>query len=386
MTTRDDGAVAGCPLPRARRVFDDGARLGWHSGAQISVVTLDGDEQHVAWGHAVPDGREMDVHMVFPLFCAARPVLAIAIAQLAFEGALGLDDPVALYIPGFERNGKALATVRHVLQHRVGFGPDPVEASVGNWSEKVAAVCGAAVDPDHVGRRVWYQPASFWYVLGEIVMRLRGSPLAEALRAHVVTPLGLHEMWMGMTPSAYAEARSRLATVADLRKDADPFLIDLGSAAVCCDYGPLSPRSSIAQLASFYRELLSADAPGRLGLDDLTFRSLRTPQAGLAPDGHFGVTTDVGLGVQVESRRHGRASTWFGAHCSHQTFGYYGAAGILGFADPEAGIALAMGFNGQGNPLRNRFRRHAVVKAIYEDIGSAATRRPRGTARRDEAK
>ncbi len=54
------------------------------------------------------------------VFSTTKGVTAIVVNQLAQEGLLDLDAPVAAVWPAFGRNGKKTITLRHVLGHRAG--------------------------------------------------------------------------------------------------------------------------------------------------------------------------------------------------------------------------------------------------------------------------
>jgi CubicO group peptidase (beta-lactamase class C family) len=81
---------------------------------------------------------------LFFLFSASKPLIALAVHQLAERGALSLGEPVARYWPEFGQRGKNAITIRQVLQHRSGL---PVARSfmrdalaMTNWAASVRAL------------------------------------------------------------------------------------------------------------------------------------------------------------------------------------------------------------------------------------------------------
>lgn len=115
---------------------------------------------------------------------------AMMVMQLAEEGKVKLDDPVALYLPGtrIERNelGSDPVTVRHLLSHTAGL-PDlryynpPFYSEVPLVKKKVPGQIYPA------GRH--YRYANYGYlVLGRLVEELRGAPLQECLKTYIYLP------------------------------------------------------------------------------------------------------------------------------------------------------------------------------------------------------
>jgi len=130
------------------------------------------------------------------LWSSTKPFIAVALLQLIEEGRAALDDRVSRHIPEFGRNGKERATIVHLLTHRGGF-PDSspelrrgVALLTGDWDATLAHIyeLPAVWEP---GRDRGYHPSTGWFVLGELIQRLDGRPLAEALRARVLEPAGI---------------------------------------------------------------------------------------------------------------------------------------------------------------------------------------------------
>ncbi len=88
-------------------------------------------------------------------------------------------------------------------------------------------------------------------------------------------------------------------------------------------------------------------------------------------DQTFGYALDRGLGVVVDSKQYGIASSWFGTRCSPRAFGHAGAWSSVAFADPEYQLVVALGFNGMmaTAPRKHDARVIAVLDALYDDLG-----------------
>jgi D-alanyl-D-alanine carboxypeptidase len=92
-----------------------------------------------------------------------RTMVAVSVLKLMEEGRLVLDDSIAKYLPGIEAllpPEPASVTVRRLLGHTTGI---PYAAGLSDYA-----------------------------VLGFLVERLRGAPLAAVLRADILDPLDLH--------------------------------------------------------------------------------------------------------------------------------------------------------------------------------------------------
>jgi CubicO group peptidase (beta-lactamase class C family) len=133
----------------------------------------------------------------FLLWSATKPFVAVALLQQIDAGRASLDDRVERWIPEFGRSGKAPATLAHVLSHRGGFpenlSPDLARALWrlrGDPDELLRFVCEmqALWEP---GTDRGYHGLSGWTIVGELVQRLSGRPLRDALRALVLDPLGI---------------------------------------------------------------------------------------------------------------------------------------------------------------------------------------------------
>ena len=109
------------------------------------------------------------------------------VLRLVEAGELGLDDPVAKYLPAF---GKEQVTLRHLLTHSSGL---PAIREVwrlpGTAQERFAAVLAEPLESP-VGTVVKYSDLGF-IMLGRIVAEAVGKPLDEAFGELVAAPLGM---------------------------------------------------------------------------------------------------------------------------------------------------------------------------------------------------
>lgn len=356
-------------LPATERVVQQGIVAGLHTGGQVYVYASDGSRYAASVGDDGA-GNPMSRATLMPLFCAARPVLALAAARLTLTHGVDLDAPLAEYVPEYGQSGKNRVTARHVLTHTSGIRNDPALSLRGYpWDEVVAAVCAAPIEPGWApGSQAAYQALSYWYVIGELVMRVSGLPLSEYLRLHILLPLGLADAWVGMTADDYEQNKARLGHVTQVGPGG-PVPAELETPHFCRGHLPFSPRGTARDLARFY-DLLLRPGPAAEMLPGALIRSFCVPARTGMRDHAWGDgrgIIDWGLVGVFESRRYGRALQLFGRHSSDSTFGHFGHHATVGFADPDAGIAAAFCLTGMPDAMNAHLRTQAVCTAIYRD-------------------
>lgn len=211
-------------------------------------------------------GHAFEWASVTKLFTAYATLVAVE------EGSVELDEPV----------GPAGSTIRHLLAHASGLGP---EGDALSAPERTRVYSNGAID-----------------LLAEEVARRTGMPFAEYLDEAVLRPLGLGAKLLGRP------AEGLVGTLGDL--------------------------------LAFGRELLEPRLLARETLDEATttqFPGLR----GVLPGYGRMDPNDWGLGFELKD---GKSPHWTGSRNSPGTFGHFGSkAGTATFlwVDPVAGLACA---------------------------------------------
>ena len=135
------------------------------------------------------------------MFSAGKPFIAVLVHKLAEQGRIALDAPVARYWPEFAGSGKGEVTVRRVLQHRSGMAVATTSLgdalAMTHWSRSVHRIERAKLRWP-VGAVPAYQYLAFGFILGELVERVTGMPVAEVLREELLDPLNLHDTYLGV--------------------------------------------------------------------------------------------------------------------------------------------------------------------------------------------
>ena len=348
------------------------AEQGSSVGAQVGVW-LRGRTATLASGLAAP-GRPMAADTLLPWFSVTKALTAVAVVQQWERGRLDPDDPVAAHLPGFGSGGKEGVTLRHLLTHTARLSATP--RGDETWDELVAAACASPLaDGWTPGRRAAYSPRLGFSVLGAVVQRLDGRPFDAYVSEEVFEPLGMADSWVALTPERHEAYGGRMGVMHDTSGAAP---VPIAALARAEGFARTLPASSgVGPAGDLVRLFAALVNKGELdgvrilsaqGADSMCARH----RAGLE-DETFGGYLDWGLGVIVNSWHYERrpAPYGFGNAASPRTFGHGGNQSSVAFADPEAGLAVAVVFNGMAGEAGHHRRTQPVLDALYEDLGLA---------------
>ncbi len=138
---------------------------------------------------------------LFLLASITKPVVYMAALQMVERGLLNLSDKVTRYIPEFAAHGKEDVLVFHLFTHTSGL-PDMLSNNAelrAKHAPLKAFLDGAARDTKLAfkpGTQLRYQSMGT-AVVGEIVQRRSGLPIAEYLKREIFGPLGLQSTGLG---------------------------------------------------------------------------------------------------------------------------------------------------------------------------------------------
>lgn len=138
---------------------------------------------------------------MFLMASITKPIVYMAALRLVERGLLNLSDRVTRYIPEFAAHGKEDVLVFHLFTHTSGL-PDMLPNNAGLRKQHAplkAFLEGASCDTTLAfkpGTQLRYQSMGT-AVVGEIVQRLSGLPIAEYLKREIFAPLGLQSTGLG---------------------------------------------------------------------------------------------------------------------------------------------------------------------------------------------
>jgi CubicO group peptidase (beta-lactamase class C family) len=354
--------------PIARTLEQQVAR-GGPGGAAVCVYHRGRKVADLWAGDRDPDGRPWTSDTMAMSFSTTKGVVATALHVLADRGQLRYEDRVAEYWPEFAQSGKEAITVRDVLSHRAGLPqirslvdrPDRIL----DWDYMTEALADATprLAP---GGPCAYHAFTFGWLAGEIVQRVSGLPLAEALRSLLAEPLGLDGCYIGAPSEAKARAAALIrpngaALVGLIGSRGLMSALDRVSRTIRIPVSPLLIQDAlvpgdIGELMWDPR-ILDTPIPAANGL--FTARSLARLYAALAEGGTLdGVRLLSRRAVtrisQVQTRERDRVLQlpmhWrLGYHSAFTTrgripsgFGHFGYGGSGAWCDPERRLSMAM--------------------------------------------
>ncbi len=194
---------AGGPIPAGAlqaRLNAVRARLNI-PGVTVAILWDDGRQWLGASGlRDVAANDPMTTGTAVALASVSKTFTAAVVLQLVDEGKLSLDESVAPLLPEYDLDKRI--TLRMLLDHTSGL-PDYFlnvkidralqSAKNATWTPDEAF---AYVPKGHLppGKR-WLYSNSNYLLLGEIVTRVTGQPLATEIRDRLLEPLGLDQAW-----------------------------------------------------------------------------------------------------------------------------------------------------------------------------------------------
>lgn len=208
----EDGGVDRKAVDTMWNAAVDWYRAGVHPAMQVCVrrngaVILNRAIGH-AKGNGPRDGRDSEripatVDTPFCVYSTSKAITAFVVHKLCERGLLHTDDPVADYIPGYERNGKHRITVGHVLAHRAAVPNLPRHAlDLDNLGDRqyMNDILVDAAPFAKAGRYLAYHAVSGGFILGEVVHAVTGKDIREVLAEEFLDPLGFRWTNYGVAP------------------------------------------------------------------------------------------------------------------------------------------------------------------------------------------
>lgn len=179
---------------------------------------------------SLPQPAPMPVDAVFDMASMTKPIATgTSLMILVEQGRVGLDDPVAKYLPEFDTDKKKAVTIRHLMTHTSGMPPYVGASEQKPIREKAGFPCPAAIRQyirelplsNEPGKTVVYSCLNA-ILCAEVVQAVSGQPLNEFAAQHVFNPLDMRDS--GFVPAAAIRARCLLTTREPYATGPDGFL------------------------------------------------------------------------------------------------------------------------------------------------------------------
>jgi serine-type D-Ala-D-Ala carboxypeptidase len=371
--------------------------------AIAAVALREGRVLHASWHGEVPaadgGGRPLRKDDVFDVASLTKVMATTTVAaQLAAEGALDLDAPVAARLPGFEAGGKARVTARHLLAHASGlprwrpyfeavaadpeagalFRPPasrpPRDALAGAASRGRAlvraAVLAEPLEAAAATRAVYCDPG--FLALGFLLEAVAGAPLARLAEERVFRPLGLATTFF-LDATTPADAAARAGSRAFVPTGWSAARGERVRGAVNDDNAWAA--GGVGGHAGLFSTAAEVAALGQTWLDALSGRSSIVPAAvaaefarrdGAVPGSERALGWDTPSGESSLGARLGRGP--------RGAIGHLGFTGCSLWLDLDAAVVCALLANhtdpgGQSDKARIRALRRRFHDAVGEELG-----------------
>ena len=176
-------------------------------GAALTVYHQTKKVIDVWAGVSNKQGKPWQANTMSISYSTTKGVLSTLAHILVDEGLLSYDRPIADYWPAFAQNGKHSITLRHVLTHEAGLYHlrsmiDDAHEML-DWPHMLQRIEQAT--PLHAaGARVGYHAISFGWIVGGLIEKVTGEPLAQTLAKKITQPLELDGCYIGVPESELA--------------------------------------------------------------------------------------------------------------------------------------------------------------------------------------
>lgn len=358
---------------------DAAIREGGEIGVQVPAY-LKGELVVDVWGGLADEtaGRAVNGDTLFPVFSVTKAVTATALHMQAERGLIDYDKPIGFYWPEFAANGKGTATVRDALTHRTGIPLMPASVSAEqmcNWDWMIGQL--ANMEPVFApGTTSAYHSYTFGWIIAECVRRtdLKRRPFSRFIQEEICAPLGIDNLFMGISDAAeprIAKLTNMPAPPAGtpapgpLRMGAIPGQVgvvqevfgrpDVRRACIPGAGGIMNARSE----AKFFAMLANGGTLGGVRLlSEERVRSFSTPRANRGEvDQVLARVLNLGISGFHLGGESPPAPPVIGTN--PHTISHPGAGGSIGWADPDARLAVGICHNRmfdaqtpQDNPLQ----------------------------------
>jgi D-alanyl-D-alanine carboxypeptidase len=261
-------------------------------GMTLALANRDGLIRASTYGYAdMKAGARVVPETMFEIGSISKSFVSLTLMQLRDEGKLDLNKPIVEYLPWLKINSKfAAITTHHILSHSAGLPGAPL------LLDALLSELWTAWEP---GKRFLYSNTGY-NILGFLIEAIDKRPFAEAMRARMLTPLGM----TASSPIITNDLRKMMAIGYEPLNEGKPFFVN-GPLAEAqwleVDIAAGSVASTPADMAKYMRMLLNRGAlpKGRLISEEsfalFTKPAIDSPYRGEPASYGYGLwTSDIG--------------------------------------------------------------------------------------------
>lgn len=255
------------------------AAADWRIPA-LAIAVVKDDSVVFAKGYGVLQtgtSQPANEHTRFAIGSTTKAMTSAAIAMLADEGKLKLDDPVIKHIPELQLADPWVTrelTIRDLLTHRSGLpGADLFWATSWKYSQAEIIRRLRYIKPTASFRSEWQYQNVLYALNGVIIERVSGMPWEQFVKTRIFEPLGMNET---LALVADVAGKPNVAVPHALINDSVA-VVPIRSTDAVASAG--SVWSSVSDMARWVRFVIDS---GRVGskrlIQQRTFAELITPQ------------------------------------------------------------------------------------------------------------
>jgi len=336
-------------------------------------------------GYAEPEAdRVWQRDTISCSWSVGKAALATLALMLVDQGKLALDAPVYRYWPEFAKGGKEGVLVRHLLDHRAGVSYVDADLAPGDlydWQTMVSAI--EETTPNFPpGSKVMYLNMTHGYLLGELFARVNGGrriaqflrealsgpldldwhfalddrQIARTARIYQKTPAGLMDMMQEHPDSLFARSMKGFRLDEDFNSDAWR-RAQIGSGSI---------HGNARSLARLWAALVRGGTLEGVEIMSPETAALASAEVCRGHDEILGVDIRFSTGYEMNAPP---------AHPmgpNPNAFGFWGAGGVFGFADPETRLSFGYAPNYMHPSLELGPRGTALVEAATRAASKVA--------------
>jgi CubicO group peptidase (beta-lactamase class C family) len=336
------------------------------------------------------DSRPVQADTLFSSFSTTKGVAATALHILADRGLIEYEQPVTKYWRDFRKNGKEKLTVAQAMSHQGGLHamPPTTEECLAllDWETSLRYI-ETGTPAWEPGTATGYHAVTYGWIAGGIIQHATGRHIREVIAEEIAAPLGIgQEMYVGIpdglegrlaslrTQDAPTPEEAAKSPFAQLPKDHDFFKampphmgynfnsMEVRKACLPAANGHFSARA----LARMYGALANGgvvDGVRIVSKERIPLMStiqVDTPDRVLFMPMRKSIGYFNGGNVMGMRTANGPRTT---------TFGHAGAGGSIAFADPEAGLSIAVTINKMHNSLQGEGPAFEICELIRNELG-----------------
>ncbi len=367
-------------------------------GASLAIY-VDGEKKVDLWGGVadIATGRPWAQDTLGIVYSATKGATAILGHLIAQRGELDFDAPVTRYWPEFGGAGKSNVPVRYLFTHQVGlpFLDQTLTREEVLDGRRIVEILERETPIWEPGTAHGYHALTYGWLIGTLVLKIRGKSLGEVFQEEIARPLGI-DFHIGL-PTSEIPRVAQLVNPPPPQPNAIDAISDPTVKAAITQMGAamMDPNSNFSRTLSTNGALPTPDAatwnapavyqseiPAANGISNGASMA-KLYAATLGPVDGVQLLSEETVAAAVLEQVNGPDRTLFmpsrfatgfmlnstmSMMLSESSFGHTGAGGALGFADTEYNLALGYVQNQLGGGAEGDPRMIAILGALREAL------------------